>query len=61
MSKWKVRVWCKECGFEQDPMGCFEGGSEVLDEVFDTKEAAEDIGADYGKGAPWDFEVFPHN
>jgi len=55
--KWKVRVWCNDCGFGQDPMGCFEGGSEVLDEVFETVEVAEDAGSDYCKCSTWDFEL----
>ena len=59
MSKiWKVRVWCRDCGNGQDPQGCFDGGHEVLDDTFETEDQAEDAGADYCNGPPWDWETF---
>jgi hypothetical protein len=38
---WRLRIWCDDCSFGQDPQGCFDGGEVTSDEVFESREAAE--------------------
>lgn len=58
---WKLRIWCGDCSFGQDPQGCFDGGEEVLDETFATKEEAEAHGLREGHGnGPYEFEAFEY-
>lgn len=55
--KYRVRVSCSDCTGE-DPLGCFEGGTEVLEESFASRAEAQRAGEDYTKDCgPWDFEV----
>ena len=53
---WRLRIWCNDCSFGQDPQGCFDGGESESDEVFATKEEAEWWGGHHING-PWDCEV----
>ena len=57
---WKVIVWCTDCGNGQDPMGCFDGGSEVVG-IFPTEaEASAFAGARrIEHGSPWQHDVEP--
>lgn len=55
--KWRVVVWCRDC-YEEDHLGCFDGGKDRLDEVFDDAVAAKKHGEDYTRDCgPWEFEV----
>lgn len=55
--RFSVIVSCLDCGGGQDPLGCFNGGSETIG-VFDTKEEAEKAGYDYIKDCcVWNFEI----
>ena len=55
---WRVKLWCGSCVGE-DPMGCFEGGSEVQDERYATRAEAEAAGEEKTKDCgPWVFDVF---
>ncbi len=39
-------------------MGCFDGGVDILEEVFDTKEEAEERGDEYvGECSVWDYRI----
>jgi hypothetical protein len=53
---WRVRVWCRCC--DEDAYGCFGGGSEILEDRFETKVAAEEHGWRFCQGPPWSFEAF---
>ena len=53
----RIRVWCKDCGGGQDPMGCFGGESELSDEVYETREEAAAAGEKECREPPWDFKV----
>jgi hypothetical protein len=55
---WRVRIWCRDCAGDGDEQGCFGGGSEVLDEEFETEEQARDFGYAKTRGVPWEFQVF---
>ena len=63
--KYKVVVWCQDCGFGQDPLGCFEGGSNTLIDPNDYSKEAEfdNISDAYDAGwkevddAPWSFKI----
>jgi hypothetical protein len=52
---WRLRIWCEDCSFGQDPQGCFDGGESTSDEVFQSKEDAESWGYREISG-PWWFE-----
>ena len=56
---WQVRVWCGDCGNGQDPMGCFDGDSELYDDVFDTREEAEVFVTEKERkmGRPWQYGI----
>lgn len=49
---WRLRIWCDDCSFGQDPQGCFDGGESESDEVFATKAEAEWFGLRTISG-PW--------
>ncbi len=55
--RYRVRLWCHDCGSGQDPMGCFEGDSELQDESYATHEEAEAAGKEAINGPPWGFEI----
>jgi hypothetical protein len=53
--KYRYRLWCPDCA--GDPHGCFDGSSELSEDVFDTYEEAEDA-ADKAVGRTvWDWEI----
>ena len=62
---YRVRLYCRDCtGI--DPMGCFDGGTELLESdtrpfiirEFDSTGAASAAGARATTGAaPWEYEV----
>lgn len=55
---WKVEVWCEDC-YGQDDYGCFDGGSEILEESFSSMEAAKIAGDEYTSDCgPWSYKVF---
>lgn len=57
--KYKVLTWCEDCT-DIDYYGCFDGGTELSEETFDTKEGAEAFIDAKGPGpAPWVYEVVP--
>lgn len=65
MSGFIVRIWCRDCN-GVDPLGCFDGGTELLTErdsdkpiVFATFEEADHAGYESEGGAPYDHEVTP--
>jgi hypothetical protein len=54
----KIRVWCRDCGDGMDTQGCFNGGDQVQDEEYATKEEADDGGYNICRGSTWSFESF---
>lgn len=52
---WRLRIWCDDCSFGQDPQGCFGGGEDVSDEVFATKDEADRFACTVT--GPWDCQV----
>lgn len=56
----QVLLSCRDCTGE-DPLGCFDGGTEWLNEgqTFATREEADAAGYAETKGCgPWEWEVF---
>lgn len=55
----RVRVWCHDCGYGQDPDGCFGGESELYDEEYETLEEAEvaKLKHSLDMGSPWEYEI----
>lgn len=55
--RYRYRLWCHDCT-DEDPQGCFDGGTQTSEETFDTPGEAADAGADYVDDVgPWDYEV----
>jgi hypothetical protein len=59
VSAYRVRIWCHDC-FGEDPMGCFGGEDELLEDVYETQEAAEAAGDEACDNGVYRFEVVPH-
>ena len=54
--RYRYRLWCDDCA--DDPHGCFNGGSMLSEETFDTPEQAVEAGSEAAEVcAPWDFCV----
>ena len=53
--EWFVKVWCCDC-IGEDPLGCFDGGSEIIGPFKSREEAV--IACETLDGPPWDFEVY---
>lgn len=37
--RWRYRLWCPDCT-GVDPDGCFEGGTELSEDTFETEQEA---------------------
>lgn len=64
--KYKVLIFCNDCSFGQDPMGCFDGGQEYLVDdddnikLFDSEKEAEEAGSEVTTNVgPWDYKLKP--
>lgn len=61
--RFRVLVWCRDCGNGEDPLGCFDGAHGFIYDdagdvrLFDTREEAEAEGNRYTSGPPWEFEI----
>ena len=56
MNGYRYRVWCPDCCGE-DSQGCFDGNSELSEEVYPTVGAAAEAGAIRTINTIWDFSV----
>lgn len=65
MTEYRVEIFCTDCT-GQDPMGCFDGGSQILCESerpylvksFTELEQAKDAGYDATEDTgPWEFKI----
>jgi hypothetical protein len=54
---WKLKLWCRDCCGD-DPLGCFEGTTEIQDEEYATEREASEAGKRACDGSPYDYEVF---
>jgi len=56
---WRVLVWCDDCRYN-DPLGCFDGGSDFLDGSYETEADARLAGEAWGDsndGAPYAWQA----
>lgn len=57
MSKrYRIRLSCHDCT-GQDFQGCFDGGTELVDETFETVEAANAYAESKDWSGPWEWEI----
>lgn len=57
--RYKITIWCDACSFGQDSQGCFGGGSEDIDQTFETREEAENYAEENDLGlAPRNYDIF---
>lgn len=55
--KYRYRLWCGDCR-DIDSQGCFDGGTELSEETFDTYGEAENAGSDMaGPCSLWEYCV----
>lgn len=60
MTKYRYRLRCDQCG--DDPDGCFDGGSQLSEEGFDSPEQADEAGSIVaGRVGPWEYQVTDEN
>ncbi len=65
--KYRVVMWCRDCGNGEDPAGCFGGDEETVQHaaccdvrgtvLFDSFEAAEEAGDKETEDPPWDYRI----
>ena len=60
--KYRVVMWCRDCGEGEDPAGCFGGDEETVQDVrgtvlFDSFEAARAAGDRETEDPPWDYRI----
>ena len=55
-TKFRVRIYCPDCTGE-DMGGCFDGGTKLLDDIFETREQAEKAGDEYVDDSIWNYEI----
>ncbi len=53
---YKYRVWCPDC-CGKDIDGCFEGGVELSEELYETVEAAAKAGRERIWPSIWEYDV----
>ncbi len=54
--KYRYRIWCPDC-LGEDPQGCFDGGVEDDEDLYDIHEEALDAGYDATSDTIWEFVV----
>lgn len=60
-AKYRVRLWCPDCSADDDEQGCFGGGAETQEELYDTLDEAVEAGCLSTHRTVWDFEVVDEN
>lgn len=56
--KYTIEVYCRDCSFGQDPLGCFDGGVDRHPERYESVEAAKAAGwAAIDDCGTWEFRV----
>lgn len=53
---YRLLLWCRDCN-GYDFQGCFDGGSELQEEVYPTITEAIKAGYKETDGPPWEFEI----
>lgn len=54
---YRVRLSCPDCSDGQDPQGCFDGDTELLEEQFSSIAAALAAGHAATRNSIWDFSI----
>ncbi len=58
MVRYAVELYCADCSFGQDPLGCFDDGTELQPDTWDSVAEAKRAGWDAVRNCgPWEFRI----